>query len=400
MKMAEENNVCTIFLEGEINAQNVPALQRELDAIFAAQSGKEFIFEAKNLTYISSAGLRLLLGMQKKLGNRKITVSNVSREVYDIFDMTKFTELMNVERALREIDVAGAEVVGKGRSSTVYRIGAETIVKLYASGVPLAKIKQEIDLAKKAFIIGIPTAISYDLVTADGAYGVIFEMLDNADTVGRTITAHPEQFDEIMEKFVAVYKTMHSTDIEEVGGFASLKETWNKWADGMEATNAFTQTETGMLKEMIEAIPDRSTMVHCDFHAGNVMYQKGEIVVIDMADIGYGHPIFDLAGGAFHARYSGSATRQKVHGMNQEYMLRFWDKLLSLYFATDSEEKLAEIKEVLGYFGLLRGALFPMKHVQIAPELKAFHVEESRKHLFPNMDKALAATSRLSELFR
>lgn len=65
MKTAEENNVCTIFLEGEINAQNVPALQRELDAIFAAQSGKEFIFKAKNLTYISSAGLRLLLGMQK-----------------------------------------------------------------------------------------------------------------------------------------------------------------------------------------------------------------------------------------------------------------------------------------------------------------------------------------------
>lgn len=400
MKTAEENNACIIFLEGEINAQNVPALQGELDGILAAYPGKECIFEAKNLTYISSAGLRLLLNTQKKLGKRKITIRNVSREVYDIFDMTKFTELMNVERALREIDVAGAEVVGKGRSSTVYRIGAETIVKLYASGVPLAKIKQEIDLAKKAFIVGIPTAISYDLVTADGAYGVVFEMLDNADTVGRTITAHPEQFDEIMDKFVAVYKTMHSTDIEEMGGFDSLKDTWDKWADGMAAAQAFTQAETGMLKEMIDAIPERSTMVHCDFHAGNVMYQKGEIVVIDMADIGYGHPIFDLAGGAFHARYSGSATRQKVHGMNQAYMLRFWDKLLSLYFEIDSEGKLAEIKEIIEYFGLLRGALFPMKHVQIAPELKAFHVEESRKYLFPNMDKALAAVGRLSELFR
>ena len=399
MKTAKENNACVIFLEGEISAQNVNALQGEVDEILAANPGEEMIFEARDLTYISSAGLRLLLGVQKKLGS-KITVRNLSKDVYDIFDMTKFTQLMNVEKALREIDVAGAEVVGKGRSSTVYRIGDETIVKLYAPGVPLAKIKQEMDLAKKAFVAGVPTAISYDMVTADGAYGVVFEMLDNADTVGHTITAHPDQFEEIMKKFVAVYKTMHSTDIEEMGGFSSLHDTWNRWAEGMEESGAFTGEETSLLKEMIAAIPERSTMVHCDFHAGNVMYQQGEIVVIDMADIGYGHPIFDLAGGAFHARYSGSATRQKVHGMNQEYMLRFWDRLLALYFETEEEQKLAEIKEMCDSFGLLRGALFPMKHVQISPELKAFHVEETRKHLFPNMDKALAVARRLNEFFK
>ena len=400
MKTAKENNACVIFLEGEISAQNVPVLQEKIDGILVAHPGEEIIFEARDLTYISSAGLRLLLGVQKKMGKKKIAVRNVSKDVYDIFDMTKFTQLMNVEKALREIDVAGAEVVGRGRSSTVYRIGDETIVKLYAAGVPLAKIRQEMDLAKKAFVAGVPTAISYDMVTAGGAYGVVFEMLDNADTVGRTITAHPEQFEEIMEKFVAVYKTLHSTDIEEMGGFSSLHDTWNKWAEGMAASGAFTGEETSLLKEMIAAIPERSTMVHCDFHAGNVMYQKGEIVVIDMADIGYGHPIFDLAGGAFHARYSGSATRQKVHGMNQENMLHFWDTLLALYFETEDEQKLAEIKEMCDSFGLLRGALFPMKHVQISPELKAFHVEETRKHLFPNMDKALAAARRLDEFFK
>ena len=400
MKTAKENNTCVIFLEGEVSARNVPELQGELDEILAAHPGEELVFEARDLTYISSAGLRLLLGVQKKLGNKKLVVRNVSKDVYEIFEMTKFTMLMQVEKALREIDVTDATVVGKGRSSTVYRIGDETIVKLYAAGVPLEKIKQEIDLAKKAFVAGVPTAISYDMVTSKGAYGVVFEMLDNADTVGRTITAHPEQFDEIMEKFVAVYKVMHSTDIEEMGGFTSLKDTWNRWAEGMEANGSFTHEEADLLKQVIEAVPARSTMVHCDFHAGNVMYQQGEIVVIDMADIGFGHPIFDLAAGAFHARYSGSTTRQQVHGMSQENMLRFWDKLLALYFGAEDAQKLAEIKEMCDYFGLLRGALFPMKHVQIAPELKAFHVKETRKHLFPNIDKVLSAASRLPEFFK
>ena len=277
-------------------------MQAELDEILLAHAGEVIVFDAKELTYISSAGLRLLLWVQKKLGENKLVIRNVSKEVYDIFDMTQFTELMHVEKALREIDVTGAAVIGKGRSSTVYRIGDETIVKLYTAGVPLAKIRQEMDLAKKAFVAGIPTAISYDMVTTGDAYGVSFEMLDNADTVGHSITNHPEQFAEIMEKFVAVYKTMHSMDIEKMGGFTSLKDTWNKWAEGMAANASFTQEETERLKQLIAAIPERSTMVHCDFHAGNVMYQQGEIVVIDMADIGFGHPIFDLAAGAFHAR--------------------------------------------------------------------------------------------------
>lgn len=399
MKTAKENNLLTIFLEGEVNAQNVSDWQNKINDVLAANPGTEIIFDAENLTYISSAGLRLLLSIQKNFGGKKITVKNVSNEIYNIFEMTKFTDLMNIEKKLREIDIHGAEVVGKGRSSTVYRIGSETIVKLYTAGVPLTKIKQELDLAKKAFIAGIPTAISYDLVKNGESYGVVFEMLDNAYTVGHTITEHMDQFDEITKKFVTTYKIIHSTDIKEMGGFVSLKDTWNKWTDGMHATNSYTDDETKLLKEIIATVPERSTMVHCDFHAGNVMYQRGEIVVIDMADIGYGHPIFDLAGNAFHARYSGSETRQKVHGMNQENMLRFWNTLLSMYFETKDEKSLAEIKDMCDCFGLLRGALFPMKHVQISPELKAFHVNETRQNLFPNIKKAVSAAKLLDKFF-
>ena len=324
----------------------------------------------------------------------------MTRDVYDILSMTGLTEVMNIEKKLREIDISNAEAVGRGRSSTVYRIENETIIKLYTDGVPLEKIKQELYLAKKAFLAGIPTPISYDLVTCGDAYGVVFEMLDHADTVGHTLTDNPDRFDEIMKKFVDTFKIVHHAKLSGTEGVESVKKTWERWADGMQANGSYTAEETACLKKMIAAVPDRDTMVHCDFHAGNVMYRNGEIIVIDMADIGYGHPIFDFAGGAFHARYSDSPTRQKVHGMNQENMLRFWDTLLLFYFDVKDEADLAEIKEVFDAFGLLRGALFPMKHVQISPELKAFHVEETRKHLFPRIDWALSQAGRLGEIFK
>ncbi len=399
MKNTMENDALVLFLEGEIDASNAPAVQKEIDDCLAANPGKTLVFDAGGLTYISSAGLRVLLSTQKRFGREKLTVRNVIKDVYDIFEMTKFTELMDIEKKLREISVEGAGIVGKGRSSIVYRIDPETIVKLYRPGVPLFKIRQEIDLAKKAFVAGIPTPISYDLVRSGESYGVVFEMLGDADTVGHSLTAHMDEFDEITRKFVDTYKIIHQTDIGDMGGFNSLRTTWHTWADGMNSQDGFDAPETELLHKMIDTIPERSTMVHCDYHAGNVMYQNGEIVVIDMADIGYGHPVFDLAGNAFHARYSGSPTRQEVHGMNQENMLRFYNTILSMYFNVTDETKLAEIRTLLDAFGLLRGALFPRKHQQISPELKAFHVEETRKHLFPNMDRVMDLAGHLGEIF-
>lgn len=98
MKTITENNTLIIFLEGSIDAGNATPLRKEAEEIIEGNSGKKIIFDAENLTYISSAGLRMLLSCQKKAGNDKITVQNTSHDVYDIFEMTKFTDLMNIEK--------------------------------------------------------------------------------------------------------------------------------------------------------------------------------------------------------------------------------------------------------------------------------------------------------------
>ncbi len=394
-----ESDELVISLEGHIRKDNAPAVQEEVLDIIAAHPGKKVVFDATRLHYISSAGLRMLLMVQKQREPEKVTVRNVVRGVYDVFEMTGFTKILNIRKKIRRISVDGFDIIGQGQSSTVYRVGDDIIVKLYNKGVPLEKIYQEIDYSKKAFLAGIPTAISFDMVEADNAYGAIFEMVDHADTIGHVLTTRPDDFDSIMEKFVATYKTIHSTDIQKMGGLASIKDTWNRWADGMQANGSFTAAETAMLKEMIAVVPERPTMVHCDYHAGNVLYQRDEIVVIDMADIGYGHPVFDLAGGAFHARYSYFPKRQKIHGMDQAGMLRFWDTLLRLYFGIRDGKQLQEIKEMCDAFGLLRGALFPMKHAQLDPETKAFHIAQTREHLFPRMDWAMAQARKLEKVF-
>lgn len=132
MKVTIEDNVMTIFLKGRIDTNN--ALQTENELFSAVESAPEavdqFILDSSELEYISSAGLRVLMKMRKNF-SENIRVIGVSPEVYDIFDVTGFTEILKVEKRYREISVEGCEVIGTGFYGTVYRVDPETIVKVY-----------------------------------------------------------------------------------------------------------------------------------------------------------------------------------------------------------------------------------------------------------------------------
>jgi len=254
MNFTLENGCLVICLDGQIRSDNSETVKKEIQGVLAEHPDKRVVFDATHLHYISSSGLRVLLMVQKMKEPEKVTVRNVGKDIFFVFEMTGFCKIMDVQMKMREISVEGATVIGHGQSSTVYRIGPETVVKLYNPRVPIEKIRQEKEFAKRAFVAGIPTAISYDVVTCGNAYGAVFEMVDHADTVGHTLTEHPDEFDSIMRKFVETYQTIHHTHLRKEDGFVSLKDTWTAWADGMGANGSFTADETAMLKEMIGAL--------------------------------------------------------------------------------------------------------------------------------------------------
>lgn len=98
MKKENNNGVLTIFLEGEIDAQNASAVQNEIDEIVDAEEFTSLVFDAENLSYISSAGLRLILTAQKKIKSQ-IRVKKPQAGVLDIFIMAGFHNLMDIEGA-------------------------------------------------------------------------------------------------------------------------------------------------------------------------------------------------------------------------------------------------------------------------------------------------------------
>ena len=141
MKVSKKinENEMIIRIEGRLDTTTVQDLEKEIEDI---DNTKNIIFDFENLEYISSAGLRLILKMKKQ--NNTTKVVNCNSEVYDVFNMTGFVEIMDISKALRKISVKGCKIIGKGFFGTVYRIDQETIVKVYREGCSIDSIKREI----------------------------------------------------------------------------------------------------------------------------------------------------------------------------------------------------------------------------------------------------------------
>ncbi|MBQ1342290.1 MAG: anti-sigma factor antagonist, partial [Erysipelotrichaceae bacterium] len=156
-----ENGVLTIGLIGHIDSNNAPAVEREITKAREEAAPVNVIVDASELEYISSAGLRIILRLKKDFPD--LVVKNVSSEVYEIFDITGFTEMMTVTRAYRNVSIEGCEIIGQGANGKVYRIDPDTVLKVYHDRDALDDIKRERELARTALILGIPTAIPYDV---------------------------------------------------------------------------------------------------------------------------------------------------------------------------------------------------------------------------------------------
>ena len=85
----------TVALDGRLDTTTAPQLEKELDNL---SDIKTLIIDMEKLVYVSSAGLRVLLKAQKVMNKQgKMTVKNVSQEIKEIFEVTGFDELLNIE---------------------------------------------------------------------------------------------------------------------------------------------------------------------------------------------------------------------------------------------------------------------------------------------------------------
>ena len=352
-----DEQILYIAVEGRIDVSNSAEAEAQIESIKKQNPGKHTVIDADKLEYISSAGLRVILKLRKE--EPKLAIINVSPEVYEIFDMTGFTDMVTIEKAYRKMSVDGCEFIAKGANGAVYRYDNETIVKIYFAKDALPEIKQERENARRAFILGINTAIPYGIVRVGEGYGTVTELL-NATSVSKLIGKNENDLTEPVKYYVDMLKTIHAITVED-GEVPDMKEIALGWVDIV--TPHIPEEQSQKLRALIEALPKQNTLLHGDYHTNNIMVQNGEPLLIDMDTLCMGHPIFEIAS-MFNALrgYSELDHQNMINffGYSYETAGRFWNEVLKKYLETEDEafcQSVAEKAMIIGYTRMLRRAI-------------------------------------------
>ena len=384
IKSELNNEILTVGLQGHIDSNNAADVEAEITEAREGAEIKNVVIDMQDLQYISSAGLRILLRLKKIYP--ELRVVNVSSEVYEVLNITGFTEMMNVQKAYRELSVEGCEVIGQGANGKVYRIDADTIVKVYFKPDALPDIERERELARTALILGIPTAIPYDIVKIGEGYGSVFELL-NAKSFAKLIQDDPGKTDEVIAMSVDLLKKIHGTLVNP-DKMPDMKKVAQNWAAFLK--DYLPEENFNKLVSLVDGVPEDLHMLHGDYHLKNIMLQDEEVLLIDMDTLCTGHPVFEFAS-IFNA-YQGYSeldhdNMMQFLGIPYETGAHIWEKTLELYFEGRSREELEEIADKAKLIGYTRNMRRLIRRDALENEKGRAEVENCKKHILELTEK-------------
>lgn len=321
-----EGDSVTLILAGRLDTATSAKASADIErALATVPVISRLTCDAGQLEYISSSGLRILLSLAKRYKDFRIT--EVQSLVYEVLDTTGFTKIMTVERALRQLSVEGCEVIGVGGVGTVYRLDGDTIIKVFREGTTIEEVRREITMSKEAFVMGMPTAISFDVVRVGCQYGLVYELLQ-ADTLSACIKREPERIDEFARKYAELFHQLHA--IEVPGGSSVPCAIERERQQIRHIRRYFPQESIDLMLRIVDAIPDANRLLHLDLQTKNAMVQNGELMLIDMGEVGYGHPLLDL-GHAYSAMVTLVGDYDKIIGMPRELGQKLWSRAIDYY---------------------------------------------------------------------
>ena len=321
-----ESDSVTLILAGRLDTATSAKASADIErALATVPVISRLTCDAGQLEYISSSGLRILLSLAKRYKDFRIT--EVQSLVYEVLDTTGFTKIMTVERALRQLSVEGCEVIGVGGVGTVYRLDGDTIIKVFREGTTIEEVRREITMSKEAFVMGMPTAISFDVVRVGSQYGLIYELLQ-ADTLSACIKREPGRIDEFARKYAELFHQLHA--IEVPGGSSVPCAIERERQQIRHIRRYFPQESIDLMLRIVDAIPDANRLLHLDLQTKNAMVQNGELMLIDMGEVGYGHPLLDL-GHAYSAMVTLVGDYDKIIGMPRELGQKLWSRAIDYY---------------------------------------------------------------------
>ena len=351
MKWEQNGKVVVVQLPTEVNSYNAPKIQDELFRIIGQCTPERIELDAADMKYISSAGMRVLINIRKSGVN--VRVFNVDTDVYEIFSITGFTEIISVETRINQISVAGCEKLGEGYNGIVYRLNDEQVVKVFRQPDALEDIRRERDLARVAFMAGINTAIPFAVVTVEnGLYGSVFEML-RANSAAQMIRQEPQNTDMYVGMLVELLRSVH----RQSSTSAIVPSAKNRLLSQITYLEQVLDSQHYQkLLSCIQAIPESANLIHGDFQLNNILISNGEPFLLDMDSFSKGVPLLEFAS-TYVALQGYYLTASEYFNLSFDTLSYVWKRLVQLYWRVEDITEIEDRCKLIAMARILRRTL-------------------------------------------
>jgi len=253
--------------------------------------------------------------------------------------------------------ICGTEIVGSGRSGTVYSFGASKVVKIFDKDYPLSLIVHEQKKAQAAYTLGVPSPKTFGIVRTGESYGIMFESYSECKTFEEALEYDFGSYKSLIREFIKGVRHLHTIPVS--GGILSdVREPLYQYADKVSAIYESEQIE--MILSILRHIPDRNTFLQFDCHIDNCFVTDNGPVFFDFIFGGYGHAIFDLYAMYSHLVFWPSVDKKGK--LTVEQCREVFDFYLSEYLGTDNRQHLSDAEHQLK---CIRTALFLLTSPQM-----------------------------------
>lgn len=382
-----------IKLGTRIDTTNYLEVEKDLLNQIAATPHTSLTLDADDLDYIASSGLRVVLKLAKM--DKTLRIINTDLKVYNIFEMTGFAKIINIEKKLRKIDLSQCKLLGAGGTGAVYRVTPEEIVKVNYNPATDAEMIEEKEKSQAAFVLGVPTAISFDTVDCgEGRKGVVYETIKST-TLGEMLEADPSQCESLVNAYIKALRTINSIHTDN----PIFPSAIDFYIDCIEKAKPFyTEEEMAMLQRVVDAMPQGDCLVHGDAHPKNLMLQGDEMMWIDMAMVCVGRPIYDIISLACMLFLSNDDYAKKLTGMSLSNLQRFAETFIRLYFGVEDEAEVLRYKMMMAQLYMIRGVFSigftSPSTIKARPKI----LQMAHERFFPNIDSIIATVEELGAI--
>lgn len=257
-------------------------------------------------------------------------------------------------RKYREVSIEGCKFIARGAKGDVYRYDDELVIKVFNQNNTYHDVEREIALSRRAFIMGIPTAISFGIVSVGNKYGAMYELVDS-ETISRYIVKNPGQLEGYAKLMAELANTIHGITVSDEDNFPDALERLHSYIHGGIEHEDLMLTEKCL--KLIDAMPPAKTLVHGDFHTGNVFIQNGEPLLIDMDRLSKGNPIVEISDLYYFYVVLGEDNHSVVEdfmGFSYQMAKKFFEYFLKFYLKTEDENVLTEVTEKAAMISYIR----------------------------------------------